>query len=167
MVISSWTHLGQYHGQQKEVIDMGNDMENVIQWLEKVRKLDELIDAKCAERDQLWALATKITPVVSDMPHGGGVTDKVGNISVKLAQLAEETNDLVDQYVDYKQMVIRELEKLPRKQYGAMHRYYIRYMTWEEVAEDMGVCSMTLWRWWQESLKNLADVVECYTIPVV
>lgn len=151
----------------QDVHDGVQDVQAVISWLEKVRKLDELIDAKCAERDQLWALATKITPVVSDMPHGGGVTDKVGNVAVKLAQLAEETNDLVDRYADYKQMVISELEKLPRKQYGVMHRYYIRYMTWEEVAEDMGVSSMTVWRWWQDGLKNLADVVECYTIPVV
>lgn len=139
----------------------------VIWWLEKVRELNELIDAKCAERDQLWAMATKITPVVSDMPHGGGVTDKVGNISAKLADLAREANDLVDRYVDYKQMVIRELEKLPIEQYGTLHRYYVQYMTWEEVAEDMGVCKMTVWRNWKKGLENLADVVECYTIPVV
>lgn len=142
-------------------------MQKVIDWLEKVRKLDELIDAKCAERDQLLDLATKITPVVSDMPHGSGVSDKVGNVAVKLADLARETDILVDQYADYKQMVIRELEKLPAKEYGVLHRYYVQYMTWEQVAEDMGVCSMTVWRWWQAGLKNLADVVECYTIPVV
>lgn len=141
--------------------------ERVVLWLEKVRKLDELIDAKCAERDQLWAMATKITPVVSDMPHGGGVTDKVGNIAVKLAQLAKETNDLVDQYVDYKAIVVRELEKLPAKEYGVLHRYYIQYMTWEQVAEDMEVCNMTVWRYWQKGLESLSSVVDCYTIPVV
>ena len=145
----------------------GHDMQDVIGWLEKVRKLDELIDAKCAERDQLWAMATKITPEMTGMPHGGGVSDKVGNIAAKLADMARETNDLVDQYVDYKQMVIRELEKLPANEYGVLHRYYIQYMTWEEVAADMGVCGMTVWRWWQKGLKNLSDVVECYTIPVV
>lgn len=142
-------------------------MQDVISWLEKVRKLDELIDAKCAERDQLWALATKITPEVSDMPHGGGVSDKVGNIAAKLADMAKELDGLVDQYVDYKQMVISVLEKLPAKEYGVLHRYYIQYMTWEQVAEDMGVCNMTVWRYWQKGLENLASVVECYTIPVV
>jgi DNA-directed RNA polymerase specialized sigma24 family protein len=148
---------------RKDVIDM----QKVIDWLEKVRKLDELIHAKCAERDQLMNLATKITPVVSDMPHGGGASDKVGNIAVKLADLARETDILVDRYADYRQMVIRELEKLPAKEYGVLHRYYVQYMTWEQVAEDMGVCSMTVWRWWQKGLESLTDVVECYTIPVV
>lgn len=149
------------------VHDGVRDVQAVIQWLEKVRKLDELIDAKCAERDQLWTLATKITPEMTGMPHGGGVSDKVGNIAAKLADLAQQTNNLVDQYVDYKQTVIRELEKLPPKQYGTLHRYYIQYMTWEEVAADMGVSNMSVWRYWQAGLKNLADVVECYTIPVV
>lgn len=151
----------------QDVHDGVQDVQAVIQWLNKVKKLDELIDAKCAERGQLWTLATKITPEMSDMPHGGGVSDKVGNLAAKLADLAQETNDLVDQYVDYKQMVVNALEKLPAKEYGTLHRYYIQYMTWEEVAADMGVCKMTVWRNWQNGLKNLQNVVDCYTIPVV
>jgi hypothetical protein len=163
MNFSSWTHLGQSWTESGVI-----EMQKVVLWLEKVRKLDELIDAKCAERDQVWALATKITPVVSDMPHGsGGISDKVGKGGVDLGQLAKDLNDLVDQYVDYKAMVIRELEKLPAKEYGVLHRYYIQYMTWEQVAEDMGVCSMTVWRYWQKGLESLANVVDCYTIPVV
>lgn len=147
---------------------MEKEFEKVIDWLDQVKMLDELVNAKCAERDQLWALATKITPEVSDMPHGGGgVSDKVGNAAIKLAKLAEDLNDLVDRYVDHKQIVIQELEKLPPKQYGVLHRYYIRYMTWEEVAEDMDVSKMSVWRWWQKGLENLAGVVDCYTIPVV
>jgi DNA-directed RNA polymerase specialized sigma24 family protein len=146
---------------------MNDENQKVIDWLNKVRMLDELINAKQAERDQLWTLATKVTPEVSDMPHGGGVSDKVGNIAAKLADMAGDLDDLVDQYVNYKQTVINALEKLPPKQYGTLHRYYIRYMTWEEVAADMGVSSMSVWRYWQNGLKNLADVVDCYTIPVV
>lgn len=149
------------------VHDGVRDVQAVIVWLEKVKKLDELIDAKLAERDQVWALATKMTPEMSGMPGGGGISDRVGRGGVDLGQLAKELDDLVDQYVDYKAMVIRELEKLPAKQYGALHRYYIKYMTWEKVAEDMGVSTMTVWRWWQKGLENLTNVVECYTIPVV
>ncbi len=146
---------------------MCDENQKVIDWLNKVRKLDELIDAKQVERDQLWALATKITPEVSDMPHGGGVSDKVGNAAVRLVEMTQDLDRLVDEYVDYKQMIVRELEKLPANQYGVLHRYYIQYMTWEEVATDMNVSSMSVWRYWQNGLKNLAGVVDCYTIPVV
>jgi len=152
----------------RKVDNVDNAFDKVIDWLDQVKMLDELINAKIAEREQLWTLATKITPEMSDMPHGGGgVSDKVGNAAIKLAKMAEELNDLVDRYVDHKEMVIRELEKLPAKQYGVLHRYYIRYMTWEEVAEDMDVSKMSVWRWWQKGLENLTNVVECYTIPVV
>lgn len=150
-----------------KVNEVENDFEKVIDWLNQVKMLDELINAKIAERDQLWTMATKITPEVSDMPHGGGVSDKVGNIAAKLADMAGNLNDLVDRYVDHKQMVIKALEKLPAKQYGVMHRYYIRYMTWEEVAEDMGICKMTVWRYWKNSLADLTNVVDSYTIAVL
>ena len=155
------------NGVHDTVHDGVQDVQAVIDWLEQVKKLDELIDAKTAERDQLWALATKITPEMSDMPHSSGVSDKVGNMSAKLADLARETNEVMDQYINYKASVVAILEKLPANEYGVLHRYYIRYMTWEEVAADMNVCGMTVWRWWQKGLKNLQSVMECYTIPMV
>lgn len=142
-------------------------VQDVCAWLDQVKKLDELINAKLAERDQLWALATNITPEMTGMPHGGGVSDKVGNIAVKLADLARETNDLVDHFVDYKASVVATLEKLPPNEYGALHRHYIQYMTWEEVAADMGRCSVQVWRYRKKGLEMLVDVIECYTIPVV
>jgi len=149
------------------VHDGVRDVQAVSDWLDQVKKLDELIDAKCAERDQLWTMATKITPEMTGMPHGGGVSDKVGNIAAKLADLAQETDELVDFFVDYKASVVAALEKLPAKEYGALHRHYIRYMTWEEVAADMGKSYMQVWRYRKKGLEILAGEIECYTIPMV
>lgn len=139
----------------------------VCDWLDQVKKWDELINAKLAERRQLMDMATKITPEVSDMPRGGGVSDKVGNIAAKLADLARETDDLVDHYVDHRDLVIKTLEKLPPMEYGALHRHFIQYMTWEQVAEDMGKSYMQVWRYKKKGLEMLASEIECYTIPVV
>ena len=136
-------------------------------WLEQVQMLDELINAKLAERDHAWELATKITPEISDMPHGSGISDKVGDGGARLAQLKQELDDLVDVYADFKEQVVKTLEKLPPKQYGALHRHYIQYMTWEDVALDMGKSYMQVWRYHKQGLKNLQSEIECYTIPVV
>ena len=142
--------------------------QDVIDWLNQVKMLDELIDAKIAERDQLWTLATKITPEMSDMPRGGGgVSDKVGNAAVKLAEMAVELNDMIDRYVDHKNRVVSILETLPHKQYGTLHRYYIQYMTWEEVAADMNKSTVQIWRYWQDGIKNLGNVIECNVLPVI
>lgn len=132
---------------------------NVYDWLERVRMLDELIMAKLAEHQQLLDLATKITPNMDGMPHATGVSDKVGNVATKLADLAIETNNLIDSYVDAKQEIIHALEKLPPNQYGVLHRYYVRGMTWEEIAEDMNKSTMQVFRYKKKAIKNLQSVI--------
>lgn len=149
------------------VQDGVQDVPDVLAFLESVKKYDELIDAKVAEYDQIMSLATKITPNMDGMPHGSDVTDKVGNAAVKLASLARETNLLVDHYISCKRQVIKALEQLPEKEYGALHRHYIRYMSWEEVAKDMGYCTMQIYRYKVKGLNHLKDVIESYTIPMV
>ena len=131
-------------------------MNDVEMWLEQVKWLDERIDAKLAEREQLLDIATKVTPSLDGMPHGGGVTDKVGNIAVKLTALAEETNALVDQYVDHRQAVIRALETLPNDEYTAMHKHYVLGKSWEDVACEMGKSRQMVWNYKVGALKKLS-----------
>ena len=137
-------------------------MEKVIQWLERIQKLDELIKAKEAEYNQLMTMATNITPEMTGMPHAGGVTDKVGNYGVKLAMKAQEVNAAWDRYIDERDAMIQVLEKLPAKEYGVLHREYIRYMTQEAIAKDMGYSTVQIWRIIQSGLRMLRKhVMEC------
>ena len=136
---------------------------NIQEWLEQVQKLDQLINAKVVERDQFMALATSVSSGDMDgMPHAkGNISDPVGNAGVKLAMMANDIDQLIDRYIEIKQDVVSMLERLPEKQYGVLHRYYIRYMTWDEVAEDMGYCTTQIWRIKKEAFKNLEDAIEC------
>lgn len=148
-----------------------DDIGSVHDYLDSVKKLDELIVAKEAERVLLWEMATKITPTMHDTPGGSGVSDKVGNIAVKLAQLIEETDAAWDRYINQRTKVIKTLELLPANEYGVLHREYIRYMTQEEIAQDMGYSTVQIWRIKKAGLQRLAkmklNVIESYTIPVV
>lgn len=137
---------------------------NVHEWLEQVGKLDDLVNAKLEERSQLWALATKITPSMDGMPHGGGVSDKVGGVATKLADLARQTDGLIDKYVDYKQEVISALEKLPEREYKVLYRYYVRYMTLEQIAVDLCYSYRQVQRIKADGLRKLKDVVECHVV---
>ena len=140
----------------------------VIAWLESVKKLDELIEAKTAERDKLWEMATNMTANSDGMPHAKGtVSDPVGNGAVKLLMLAEEINRIIDTYIDQKKQITDALEKLPPNEFGVLHRYYIKYMTLEQIAEDMGYCRQQIWRFKKKGLKNLENVLECYITHVV
>ena len=105
---------------------------NAEAWLEQVQKLDQLIDAKLAERDRLKELATDVSSKPMDgMPFSdtGVVSQKVQDVVINLVMLADEINKLIDQYVDHKQQVVKALEQLPSKEYCILHSHYIRYMT--------------------------------------
>lgn len=137
---------------------------NAERYLNQVRKLDQLIDAKIAERDRLNEIATDISLSPMDrMPHSNTrmVSRKMENAIINLVMLEQELNKLIDKYVDYKQEVVKLLETLPEKEYGVLHRYYIRHMTLEQIAEDMGYCRQQIWRLKKKGLQNLENVIEC------
>lgn len=135
---------------------------NVREWLEGLKRLDELIDAKIAEKERVRALMVNTVGSLDGMPHAPGITDKVGNLTVKLITLEEELNALIDKYVDDKAEIVKAIEQLPDREYGVIHRYYIRRMTLEQAAEDMGYCTMQIWRIKENGLDILQDVMECY-----
>jgi DNA-directed RNA polymerase specialized sigma subunit len=133
---------------------------NAEEWLEQVKKFDQLINAKLAERERLIALATDISAKPIDgMPHSntGTVSQTMQNAVVNLIMLAQEIDKLVDQYIDCKRHVVSVLETLPEKEYGVLHRHYIRYMTWEQIAEDMGYSTVQIWRIKNNGLKILQE----------
>ena len=129
--------------------------------LEKVKILDDKINAKIAERDRLYAIATNVSPKpFDDMPRGGSgmVNNKMESAVVNLIAIAEEINRVIDQYVDHKRKVVEVLEKLPEKEYGVLHRYYIRYMSWDDIAHDMKYSRQQVWRFWKSGLKKIKNL---------
>ena len=135
-------------------------------WLEQIAKLDELVNAKLAEREQVWAMATKMTAQEADgLPHAkGNISDPVGTGAIRLCMLEQELDKLIDKYVDCKQEILKVLETLPHNEYGVLHRYYVKHMTLEQIAEDMGFCVRHISRFKQNGLKILESVLECPTI---
>lgn len=136
-------------------------------WLEQIAKLDELINAKLAEREQVWAMATRMVSQEADgLPHAkGNISDPVGTGVVRLQMLEQEIDRLIDKYVDCKQQILKVLEKLSAKDYGVLHRCYIRYMTLEQVADEMGYSRQQISKIKKKALKNLEmrlNAVECY-----
>ena len=136
--------------------------------LEQVKKLDQLIDAKLSERERLKEIATNIIPrPLDDMPHSntGMVSRTMEDAIINLIMLEQELDKLIDKYVDYKKHIVSLLEQLPEKEYGVLHKYYIKRMTLEDIAEKMGYCERQISRIKKKALENLEDVIEC--LPIV
>ena len=105
-------------------------------YLGLVKKLNMLIDNKELEKQELFTLATKTTQVLSDMPKAPGVSDKVGNLSVKLLMKDQEINHVIDVYVDLKHEIIEQIEKLPADEYEVLYKYYVLDEGLFDIADD-------------------------------
>lgn len=131
-------------------------------WLEKVRELDQLIDMKQIEHKTMITMATNTSPRAMDgMPFSdtGIVSKPVEDCVTKLIMLNEEINSLVDEFVDHKKQVINILDKLPDNECTVLHRRYIEYMTWGEIAKDMCCSYMQVWRIKKKAYKNLENIL--------
>lgn len=106
-------------------------------YLERIQDLDELIDAKILEKEDLLERATSMAPNMDGMPHAPGVSDKVGNGATRLAAKAEEINRLTDMLIDYRDEALALLEQLPPLEYRVLHRFYVMYWTMDKIAQDM------------------------------
>ena len=148
---------------------------NVCEWLDNYKKADELIHGKKAEKKQLLEerqrlidIATDISAKMPDgMPHSntGTVSQKIPNAVISKIIVdgeIERVDNAISAYLDFKKAVITAIEKLPALQYGVLHRYYIRGMTIEAIAEDMGYSTRHVFRIKQNALEILDNVVECH-----
>ena len=153
---------------------------DVREWLETYKKADELINGKKAEkkdllneRQRLIDIATDISAKMPDgMPHSntGTVSQKMQNAVISKIIVdweIENVDNAISAYLDFKKTVITAIEKLPAKQYGVLHRYYIRGMTMEAIAAEMGKSTVQIWRIKKKALENLENVIECNDISVV
>lgn len=131
------------------------DEKAVIEWLEQIAKLDVQINAKEDEIAKYMALATKMTASISGMPHGGGISDKVGGNAVKLAELSKEKEALEKQ----KDYIIKTLKKLPADEFGVLYREFALYMKQTEISHEMGFSRWTVWRIRNNALENLKKLL--------
>lgn len=130
---------------------------DVVEWLEQIAKWDDLIHTKEDEIAKHLVFATKMTASLDGMPHGGGISDKVGENAIKIAELSKEKEDLQRQKDD----IIKTLQKLPPDEFKVLYREYVLYMSRKEIAADLNYTRVQVWRIKQKALERLKDVTEC------
>ena len=140
-------------------------------YLDQVKILDSLIMNKTAEQEQLREMAEKITQANDGMPHGTGVSDKIGNAVAGLVDLSNEIAVLVATFKGILQDVTQTIEMLPEEQYRVIHCKFILkrkelgnhrswYHSWEEVAEIVGYSESQVYRIKKKALRNLQRILD-------
>ena len=142
------------------------------EWLDYYKKVEELITGKKAEKKQLLdrrqSFIERATDISPRMPDGlpfsdtGTVSKKVENAVISMVLIDGELKDVdnaIGLYLEFKKDVINALEKLPAKYYAVLHRYYIRDMTLEAIAEDIGYSSKQVQRIKKKGLVLLEEFI--------
>ncbi|MBP3427133.1 MAG: hypothetical protein J6M47_02590 [Clostridia bacterium] len=122
-------------------------------YLERIKRLDKLIDRKLDKAARLYSLATKITPTMSESGGGGsGNQDKVSAAMDKWIDLNAEINRDVEQLADMQSEAYELLYKISNQEYyDVLEMHYLQYMTFEQIGAKKG-CS----RRWAEKLHGRA-----------
>ena len=109
-------------------------------YLREIKKLDSIINSQLDEVDSLYAMITRITPVLKDdVVTGSGNTDKIGNAISKIVDLREEINRDIDKLVDKKREASALLKKLDNPlHYEVLHKRYVMFETFEQIALGIG-----------------------------
>lgn len=128
---------------------------NVHEWLEQIEKIDELISSTESEIQRTFGKATNKVSSLDGMPRSSGVSDKVGDNAVKLVALEKKKKSLESQ----KEYIIKILERLPAKEYGVIHRRYVRYMKLEDIAAEMNYSTVHVWRIEQKAFEILKGIL--------
>jgi len=114
-------------------------MESAKEYLLSIKRYDTIIDAKQREIDDLYALITRVTPVLkTDVVSGSGSQDKIGNAIAKITDLQAELNRDIDHFVDLKREAAAKLGKVTRAEYyEILHKRYFEYQSLEQIAVSM------------------------------
>lgn len=121
------------------------------EYLKQIEELEKAIKAKEFEIYKLECLATSTTTSSETVKINGkvhcvekvqtsGISDKVGNLSAKIADLKKELEQEKAIFIEQTAEHIKSLEQLKAVDsllYYILHRRYIGYYSFKEIAEEL------------------------------
>ena len=109
------------------------------QYLQQISRLDRMIQNKLAEISQLRELAMSVSAITNEervqtTPN----FDKIGTAYCKIEEMEEKLDKLIDEYVDKKNLIISQIDKIDNEAYyEILFARYIEKKTFEKIADEM------------------------------
>jgi len=132
---------------------------DVMDWLGKTEEIQSEIEAAKAERGKYLSIAAKTTAGMDGMPHGTGVSDKVGKGAVDMATLSAEIATLEQRLAEHNKQVKERLKMLPVNEFGVLYRRYVLLMGVGETAASMNYSRVTVWRIEKRAISRLKNIM--------
>lgn len=138
------------------------------EYLSQYRYINININNKIAQQKRLRELATCVSPSSDGCGHNSGVSDKVGSLCAKIADLDAEINAEIDKLVDVQKDIMHTIGKVDDERYRIiLTERYIDCKTFEQIADDIHYSYMQIFRLHGQSLAAVQNVIECYNRSVV
>lgn len=111
------------------------------QFLRQVRYLDDLIDTKLEQIQELRSLAEKVTSTLSldgTSLQSSGLQDKIGDLVARIVDLQTEIETATRKMIDLKTEAMRIIDRMPTQECRLLLQLrYLNGLTWERIAVDM------------------------------
>ena len=110
-----------------------------IEYLERIEKMDAMIETKREELERLQTLAEKTTASLGgERVQASGNQQKLEDCVIKIVQAQNEINASIDRFVDYKKEAMELIDRACDADcIRLLYKRYFSYMKWEEIAVDM------------------------------
>ena len=108
---------------------------NAKDFLRQIRKLDRLIENKLIEVQQWKDIANNTTAnLTGERVQSTSNPHKIADAISRYIDLEREINQDIDRLIETKKDVISVIEQLNALEYDIIHKIYVQYLTFDEVA---------------------------------
>ena len=137
------------------------------EYLSQYRYINININSKIAQQQRLRELVTCVSPSSEGGGHSG-VSDKVGSIVAKIADLDAEINAEIDKLVDVQRDILQTIGKVDNECLRTiLTERYINCWTFEQIADDIHYSYKQTCRLHGKALIKVKNVLECPIMSVV
>ncbi|MDE5557848.1 MAG: DUF1492 domain-containing protein [Ruminococcus sp.] len=106
------------------------------EYLEQAIYLDQRINSKLTQTENLRSLTTKVTTVYSDTPHNPAPDcQRLEKTIAKIIDLENDINKDIDKLIDLKKEITETINEIPDLRHRTiLEMRYLSFRTWEQIA---------------------------------
>lgn len=143
---------------------MNEQQSAVKNYLSKAYQVELRIDDRVAMIQSLRDLAVKAGPTASDMPGSPNRNiRRMEDIIVKITDQENELRDEIDRLLDLRKFIhdlIAQVD-VPEQQV-VLEQRYLRYLGWDEISGNIGVCRRQVYRIHDAGLEKIKIPESCH-----
>jgi DNA-directed RNA polymerase specialized sigma subunit len=134
--------------------------QEALSFLLQLRKIDKLIENKLIEIEQWKSMATDITARMGgDRVKSSGSQTRMADAVERYVDIEAEIKRDVDRLMEAKKDVVSVIEQLHAQEYDILHKIYVQYFTFYEVADILGISYSAVTTAHGRALKNVQHIL--------